>query len=100
MTQDIATEREKLLRTMKYLPRNISDFSTMITDNYLYVDKTKHIYDLYAQGDRFHFLSRPQRFGKSLLISTLKELFSNNKSLFKDLWIYNFRLSMGALSSH
>jgi hypothetical protein len=74
---------------MKYLSRNISDFSTMITGNYLYVDKTRHIYNLYATGDRFHFLSRPRRFGKSLFVSTLKELFSGNRELFKELWIYH-----------
>jgi len=72
---------------MKNLPRDLSTFETLITQNYLYVDKTEHIYNLYATGDRYHFLSRPRRFGKSLLISTLKELFSGNKELFKDLWI-------------
>ena len=41
---------------------------------------------LITQG-RYYFLSRPRRFGKSLLISTLQELFSGNKKLFKDLWI-------------
>jgi Predicted AAA-ATPase/PD-(D/E)XK nuclease superfamily len=72
---------------MKFLPRNISTFSTMITGNYIYVDKTQHIYNLYSTGDRYHFLSRPRRFGKTLLISTLKELFSNNKKFFEGLWI-------------
>ncbi len=59
----------------------------MVTGNYLYVDKTEIIYKLYSSGDRYHFLARPRRFGKSLLISTLKELFLGNKNLFKDLWI-------------
>jgi hypothetical protein len=72
---------------MKKLPRDLSTFETLITQNYVYVDKTEHIYNLYATGDRYHFLSRPRRFGKSLLISTLKELFLGNKHLFKDLWI-------------
>ncbi|MBA3535579.1 MAG: AAA family ATPase [Tatlockia sp.] len=74
---------------MKNLPRDVSDFKKMITQNYLYVDKTEYIYNLYATGDTHHFLSRPRRFGKSLLVSTLKELFSGNKELFKDLWIGN-----------
>ncbi len=74
---------------MKNLPRDLSTFSTLITNNYVYVDKTEHIYNLYATGDRYHFLSRPRRFGKSLLISTLKELFEGNKALFENLWISN-----------
>lgn len=59
----------------------------MIREQYIYVDKTHYIYDLYAAKDRYHFLSRPRRFGKSLLISTLKELFQGNRELFKGLWI-------------
>lgn len=53
------------------------------------VDKTEHIYNLLADGGTYYFLSRPRRFGKSLLISTLKEMFSGNKELFKGLWIYD-----------
>ena len=59
----------------------------MIEENYLYIDKTQYIYNLVSQRG-YYFLSRPRRFGKSLLISTLQELFSGNKKLFKDLWIY------------
>src|SRR5690606_7923905 len=40
-------------------------------------------------GGKYFFLSRPRRFGKSLLVSTLKEIFSGNKELFKNLWIYD-----------
>jgi Predicted AAA-ATPase len=69
------------------LPKDVSTFDTIISNNYIYVDKTKYIYDLYSAGDRYYFLSRPRRFGKSLLISTLKELFSGNKKLFNGLWI-------------
>jgi len=71
---------------MKKLPIGISNFRTMIEEDYLYVDKTQTIYDLFSQ-QRLFFLSRPRRFGKSLLISTLNELFSGNKELFKDTWI-------------
>src|ERR1700722_9703509 len=71
---------------MKKLPVDVSNFELMIKGNYLYIDKTKIIYDLISNA-RLFFLSRPRRFGKSLLISTLKELFSGNKELFKDLWI-------------
>lgn len=72
---------------MKYLPSDVSTFSTMITGNYLYVDKTQIIYKLFSGGDRYYFLSRPRRFGKSLLISLLKELFLSNRKLFTNLWI-------------
>ena len=73
--------------SVKYLPRDVSNFEKMIKNNYIYVDKTELIYNLYATGDSYFFLSRPRRFGKSLLISTLKELFSGNKKLFENLWI-------------
>jgi hypothetical protein len=72
---------------MKYLPLDLSTFSTMMTNNYVYVDKTELIYQLFSGGSRLYFLARPRRFGKSLLISTLKELFLGNRELFKGLWI-------------
>jgi len=74
---------------MKNLPIGVQTFSKMIKGDYLYIDKTKDIYNLFAEGGQYYFLSRPRRFGKSLLISTLKELFSGNKELFKGLWIYD-----------
>lgn len=74
---------------MKNLPLGIQTFCDIIEENYLYVDKTKDIYNLLADGGKYYFLSRPRRFGKSLLISTLKELFAGNKKLFKGLWIYD-----------
>ena len=54
--------------------------------NGLYVDKTKQIYDLFS-WDTYFFIARPRRFGKSLLCSTIAELFAGNRPLFKDLWI-------------
>jgi len=54
--------------------------------NYLYVDKTEHIYNLVTQGS-YYFLSRPRRFGKSLLLSTFKALFEGQRKLFEGLWI-------------
>lgn len=74
---------------MKKLPIGIQTFSDIVEGNYLYVDKTKEIYNLFDEGGQYYFLSRPRRFGKSLLISTLKEIFSGNKELFKGLWIYD-----------
>ncbi|MCK5056195.1 MAG: ATP-binding protein [Candidatus Aminicenantes bacterium] len=74
---------------MKKLPVGVQTFSEMIGENYLYVDKTKYIYNLFADGGKYYFLSRPRRFGKSLLLSTLKEIFSGNQTLFEGLWIYD-----------
>lgn len=67
-------------------PIGIQDFEKIITNAYLYVDKTELIYRLASQHNPF-FLSRPRRFGKSLLISTLHELFSGRRDLFKGLWV-------------
>ena len=72
---------------MKNLPVGIQTFRKLIDGNYLYVDKTEHIYKLLNQGS-VYFLSRPRRFGKSLLISTLNEIFEGGKELFSGLWIY------------
>lgn len=74
---------------MKNLPIGIQTFSDLIAGEYLYIDKTEYIYRLIAGGGRYYFLSRPRRFGKSLMISTLKEVFSGNKELFRGLWIYD-----------
>ncbi|MDR3062781.1 MAG: AAA family ATPase, partial [Methanobrevibacter sp.] len=73
---------------MQKLPVGIQTFSKIRENNYLYVDKTEDIFNLIENGE-IYFLSRPRRFGKSLLVSTLKELFSGNKELFKDLYIYD-----------
>ncbi len=70
---------------MKKLPIGIQDFAKLRNEDYLYIDKTKHIFDLLDNS--YYFLSRPRRFGKSLLVSTLRELFLGNKALFKGLWI-------------
>ncbi|MEA1910053.1 MAG: AAA family ATPase, partial [Spirochaetota bacterium] len=73
---------------MKKLPLGIQTFRDIIEDNYLYVDKTRFIYNIASQGKHF-FLSRPRRFGKSLTLSTLGSLFEGDKELFKGLYIYN-----------
>jgi hypothetical protein len=74
---------------MKNLPLSIQTFRDFIKEDYIYVDKTKPIHDLFARGGKYYFLSRPRRFGKSVLISTLAEIFSGNQELFKGLWIYD-----------
>ena len=72
---------------MKKLPLGIQTFSKMIEGDYLYIDKTEQIYNLITYSGQYYFLARPRRFGKSLLISTLQELFSGNRALFEGLWI-------------
>ena len=73
---------------MQQLPIGIQTFKKIREENLLYVDKTKEIKDLIDMGD-YYFISRPRRFGKSLLVSTLKEIFCGNKELFKGLYIYD-----------
>ena len=68
------------------LPIGIQDFEKIRTGGYLYIDKTEHVYRLVSEG-AYYFLSRPRRFGKSLLISTLKALFQGKRELFKGLAI-------------
>ena len=70
---------------MKY-PIGIQDFESIINGGYVYVDKTSIIHQLVTKG-KIYFLSRPRRFGKSLLVSTLKAYFQGRKELFKGLAI-------------
>lgn len=70
---------------MKY-PIGIQSFDQIISDGYVYVDKTELIYRMVTEG-KIYFLSRPRRFGKSLLVSTLKNYFLGKKELFKGLAI-------------
>ncbi len=72
------------MENQKY-PIGIQDFAKLREENYVYVDKTKYIYQM-LQG-AYYFLSRPRRFGKSLLVNTLYYLFEGRKDLFKGLWI-------------
>ena len=69
---------------MRKLPIGIQDFEDIRNGNYLYVDKTALIYQLVMKGKPY-FLSRPRRFGKSLLISTLEAYFQGKKELFEGL---------------
>ena len=71
---------------MQKLPIGIQSFSELRSKGFLYVDKTEQILEL-VEGSKVYFLSRPRRFGKSLLISTLKELFLGKKELFEGLFI-------------
>ncbi len=65
-------------------PIGIQNFESLVNDGYVYVDKTKHIHRLATTG-RYYFLSRPRRFGKSLLVSTMDSYFSGRKDLFNGL---------------
>ena len=69
---------------MMKFPIGIQSFSQLIEDGYVYVDKTDLIHRLVKNG-KIYFLSRPRRFGKSLLVSTLKCYFEGKKDLFKGL---------------
>ncbi|MCL2060630.1 MAG: ATP-binding protein [Oscillospiraceae bacterium] len=93
---------------MKRLPLGIQSFRKIIEGDYVYVDKTRYVYEL-INGASYNFLSRPRRFGKSLLLDTIEEVFNGDKRLFEGLWIhssdYDFtkhpviRLDMSSVSS-
>ena len=67
-------------------PIGIQNFEKIRTGGFVYVDKTAQIYNLAATGS-YYFLSRPRRFGKSLLVSTMEAYFQGRKELFKGLAI-------------
>ena len=71
---------------MKKYPLGIQTFEKIIKENLLYIDKTKEIYQLTQHGG-YYFYARPRRFGKSLMLSTLKAIYEGRKDLFKGLWI-------------
>jgi len=75
-------------KNLKKLPIGISTFSELIEQDYLYIDKTKEAYE-FITNYKYAFLSRPRRFGKSLFIDTLQEIFEGNKKLFEGLYIYD-----------
>ena len=74
------------MEQIRKLPIGVQDFEKLITNGYLYIDKTEYIYNLIKSGAPY-FLSRPRRFGKSLLVSTLKAYWEGKADLFKGLAI-------------
>jgi hypothetical protein len=74
------------MEALKNLPIGVQDFESLRKDGYLYVDKTALMYRLVSTGC-YYFLSRPRRFGKSMLLSTLHAYFSGKKELFEGLAI-------------
>ena len=70
---------------MKY-PIGIQDFEKIRREGYVYVDKTPQMWKMVSEGS-YYFLSRPRRFGKSLMVSTLESFFSGKRELFKGLYV-------------
>ena len=70
---------------MRRLPIGIQDFAKLRKGSHVYVDKTEIIYQLVNGPQGVYFLSRPRRFGKSLLCSTLKAIFEGKKELFQEI---------------
>ena len=65
----------------------IQTFEIIRREGYLYIDKTQYIWNLVHGGGEAFFLSRPRRFGKSLLLSTMQAYFEGRRDLFEDLAI-------------
>ena len=75
---------------MKGITTSNPTFELIRENDFLYVDKSKQIYDLVRyKPNNFYFVSRPRRWGKSLMCSTLHSLFEGRKDLFKGLYIYD-----------
>lgn len=72
----------------KKLPIGVQSFEKLRKGDYFYIDKTAHVYDLANKGS-YYFLSRPRRFGKSLLLSTIEAYMQGKKELFEGLAIYD-----------
>ncbi len=75
------------MEALKNLPIGIQSFEKLRKGGFLYVDKTALIYQLVSSGGGYYFLSRPRRFGKSMLLSTLHAYFEGKKELFEGLAI-------------
>ena len=76
------------MNKLKKLPIGIQTFSEIRTEGYLYVDKTEYLCRLADEG-KYYFLSRPRRFGKSLMLSTFRSMFEGKKELFEGLHVEN-----------
>lgn len=75
------------MATTRRYPVGIQTFSEIVNNGYIYIDKTEFIYKLAKESGKYFFLSRPRRFGKSLLTSTLHSYFAGQRELFKGLAI-------------
>ena len=86
-------KNDKMTKNLKQLPIGRYSFQKIIENNYLYIDKTDLLHDIISNY-QYVFLSRPRRFGKSLVLSTLENIFKAKKDLFKGLKIeklYDFK---------
>lgn len=79
----LRTRKEMMI--MKY-PIGIQNFEKIRREGYVYVDKTPWMWKMISEGS-YYFLSRPRRFGKSLMVSTLEAFFSGQRELFKGLYV-------------
>jgi hypothetical protein len=87
---EIRDEEQELMIKKKpnKIPLDTSSFRRLREESYIYIDKTRWLYRMIEEGTAY-FFSRPRRFGKSLTVSTLHELFKGSRELFKGLWIYD-----------
>jgi len=74
---------------MKGLPIGEQDFKKIIVNNMIYVDKTRYIHELLNSGQTYYFVSRPRRFGKTLTLSVIENIFRGEKELFRNTWIHD-----------
>ncbi len=75
------------METRRKLPTGLQYFEIIREEGYLYVDKTDLIWRLVNEGKKFNYLSRPRRFGKSILVDTLRCYLEGRKDLFEGLKI-------------
>ena len=73
---------------LRKYPIGLQSFREIRGGGYVYIDKTEIIHQLVENG-QYYFLSRPRRFGKSLLVDTIEELFSGSRELFENLWVHD-----------
>ncbi len=75
--------------SMKRIALSKTNFTEIIKNDFIYVDKTKYLYEIVNSNEPYYFLSRPRRFGKTLFLDTLKTFFEGKRELFKDLYVYD-----------
>jgi hypothetical protein len=85
----VENKEQKDIEMSRQILTNTHSFAKFRSGNYIYVDKSKFVYNLLQTEMTYCFLSRPRRFGKSLLISMMKEMFLGNRALFKGLYIFD-----------
>ena len=73
---------------MQKYPTSRQNFESIIEGNYLYIDKSAYMYELLQETDML-FFARPRRFGKSMMLSTMRAIYQGKKHLFEGLWIYD-----------